>query len=840
LAQSFVTDAGVLVIPGAYPSFTVQNSASGLSATGVIFLIGEADGGPDFTLETDLTQNAFGPDQAADVVAKYVSGPIVDAFKAACQPANDPDITGAPALFIIVKTNPSTMANGALPKIGGGTYGTLYAQTQGIAGNQIYFTTSVATAEVKPTTGAFTYIPPVGTVAMSLRVNGGAEVTHTGVAAETPAVLQAALNALTGVSCTGGANRAVLSSTHGSVAVAAPGGNVATFTLSAIANWDTTPTVGDTLSIPAGSAIAGAGNANVGAYVVTAVSPTTITATKLSDAAKPSAVIGTITAPVAVGATAVVGANTDIVAYAPITITQSASTVIDGVAKTLEINELTSGTDLLSRTTYVLATSSAVTWVSKTSGAKVLSSAAEYSVNLNNNLQAQNITEQLTAGGKIALQIGYKGTTCGVVVGPLTITLTPVGGASAGQTFIVNLKQWSTLADLAAYISSIAGFTAVVGNTTLGQYSPLGLDEGSWTCGSTFGALTLGVKVDATSFFALIQNNSVLVQLGNPQVTAAAGIPDVTAASVFLTGGLRGATTDAIYNKGIDALEGCKGNFLVPLFSRNASADISDGLTDSGSTYTIANVQAYAKTHVLKMSTLTKRRNRQAFLAQRDTFANDQAAAYTLASGRCSLAIQDQKVVGANGIIQAQPHVGAALAAGMQAAGFYKAIVNKGINSNGVLQAAGDFKDSNDSNLTTALNAGLLVAKKSDDGGFVWVSDQTTYSKDNNFVFNSIQAVYAVDTIILTTAQRMEKAFVGQSVADVSAGLALAALEAIMADFLRLKLIAVSDDAPKGFKNATVKITGTTTVVSVEIKLAGAIYFIPINFQVEQVIQAAS
>jgi hypothetical protein len=75
MAQSYVTDAGVLVIPGAYPTVKVQGGASGLSTTGVIFLVGEADGGTDFTLETDLTENAFGPDQAADVVSKYVSGP---------------------------------------------------------------------------------------------------------------------------------------------------------------------------------------------------------------------------------------------------------------------------------------------------------------------------------------------------------------------------------------------------------------------------------------------------------------------------------------------------------------------------------------------------------------------------------------------------------------------------------------------------------------------------------------------------------------------------------------------------------------------------------------------
>lgn len=841
MSQSFVTDAGVLVIPGAYPTVKVQNGASGLSTTGVIMLVGEADAGPDFTQESDLTQNAFGPDQAADVVSKYKSGPLVDAFKAASQPANDADIVGAPSRFIIVKTNPSTPASASLPKIGGGSYGALYAKSAGALGNLIYYTLTAKASEVKPTTGSFTYIPPVGTVSISLRANGGGEVAHTGAAAESPAAFQAAIDALAGVAATGGANRGMLGSTHGSLAVTAPGGNAITLTLSAIANWDVTPSVGDTLVIPAGSAVEGAANANVGAYVITAVSPNTVTATKLSDAAKGGAAIGTITAPAAVGATPVVGANADAIAYAPITITLEGSTVVDGLGKSLEVNETTSGTDLLSRTIYVLGTATPVAWISKTSAPKLLTSAAEYAVTLNDNRQVDNVTEALSAGGKVAIQIGYSGTSCGVVISPTTIVLTPIGGSSGGQTITIPLKSYPTIADLAAYISAQPGFKAAPGTNTIGQFSPLGLDEGTFACGTTFGGYTLRVKNDAVSFFTVIQQNSALVQFGaTGLVPALAGLPDVQATSVFLAGGARGATTDAVYDAGIDALEGVKGNFLVPLFARDAAADIADGLTDSASTYTIANVQAYAKTHCLKMSTLKRRRNRQAFLAQRDTFVNDEGAAATLASARCALAIQDVKVVGANGIIQAQPWMTAALAAGMQAAGFYRAIVNKGINCNGVLQAAGDFKDSNDDDLENALNAGLLVARKDDDGGFTWVSDQTTYSKDNNFVYNSIQAVYATDTIALTCAQRMEKAFVGQSVADVSAGLALAALEHIMADFLRLKLIAVSDDAPKGFKNATIKISGTTMIVNVEIKLAGAIYFIPINFLVSQVVQAAA
>lgn len=846
MAQSFTTTGGTLIIPSAVSSYQVLNGGSGLATSGVVFLVGEADAGPDYTLEPDLNLNVFGPSQLSDVVAKYKSGPIVDAFRIAAAPANDPDIQGAPGAFIIVKTNPSGKASSGLLKVNGGAYATLFDKSYGQIGNLIYYTIAAATAEVKPTTGAFTYIPPVGTVSYSLRVNGGAEVTRTTVAAETPTAFVAGTGGLTGISCTGGVNRAVLNAAHGQLAVGGIVGNSAVFTLSVIANWDTTPTVGDTLMIPAGSAIAGAGNANVGAYVITAVSTTTITATKLSDAAKPAAAIGVITAPVTVAATNVIGANADLVAYSPVTITQSLATMIDGEGKSLEINQTTSGTDLLNRTAFQLGTTTAVTWVSATGAPQLLVSAAEYSVTLNDQRQLDSVDESVTAGGKIALLLGYTGTSCSVVTSATSIVLTPIGGASGGTVFTLLFSQYPTISDLAAYINGIPGFKCAVGNTSLGQYSPTALDEATYAAGTTFGAYTLRLKMDAALFATAIAQNLSLVQLNNPVSTPACGLPAVTSATTWLAGGSRGGTTDAVFNAGLDALEQVPGNFLVPLMSADAATEklYTVNPTDSTSTYTIANIQAYSKTHCLKMAQLKRRKNRQAFLAQRDTFANVQVSAQNLASARCSLSFQDVKAVGANGVTQFQPHMLAAFGAGMQAAAFYKALVRKGINCSGVVQGGSvgvvpDFSDRNDGQMEQALLAGLLVAKKAFDGGYIWVSDQTTYSKDNNFVYNSIQAVYVADIIALTLAQRMEKAFVGQSVADITAPVALAALEAIMADFLRLKLIAASTDAPKGYKNASIKMSGPTMLVSVEVKLAGAIYFINIPFLVSMVQQSA-
>lgn len=839
MAQSFVTNQGTLIIPGAYASYKVEGDNSGLATTGVLMLVGEAEAGPDHTLETDLELNAFGPDQGGDVLAKYRAGPLVDAFRAAAAPANDPGITGSPSRIILVKTNSAAKAKVAITNFANTTYGFIADKSYGKLGNLISATVSADDDEVLPTTSSFTFIPAVGTVAYAIRLTGGAALTGGTLAANsTPAAVVAAVNALAGISATGGADR-VAHSASGTVGLAATGN---TIVLTASVAWQVTPTIGDTLVITATSVIKGGTDQNVGAYVVTGATALTINATKLSDAGNGAAVIGTITAPVTVAPVAVGGTPAaNVVVYGPATITLEAGVPVDGVGKTLEIAEVTTGTDLLSRTAFQLGTAVAVTWVSKTSSAKILTAATEYRATLSVVRALDSVSQDLSAGGEIALKIGYTGTTAALVITDTTLAVTVVGGA--GSSFSLTLADIPTLADLAANINSRPGFTCSVGSAILGQIPTTALDNVTTTCCSQFGAQTGRVKIDGYRFFNKVSSEAALVQFQDAAaavVQAVSGLPQPQTIQ-FLAGGTKGGTTAAAFLAAIDALQVVRGNFLVPLFSRDAAADIADNLTDSASTYVIDDINAICKSHVLAMSVLKKRRNRQAFLSKKTTFALAREAASNIASYRSCLTFQDVKTLSSTGVVkQFQPWMAAVLAAAMQAAGFYRPIVNKGINCSGVLQAARDYDDRLDSNVEDALVSGLLPAKRADTGGFAWVSDQTTYGKDSNFVFNSIQATYVADTIATTTAQRMERAFVGQSLADVSAPLALAFLQAIMTDFLRLKLLAPSDDAPKGFKNARIQIRGGAMIVSLEVKLAGAVYFIPVSFLVSQVTQTAS
>jgi hypothetical protein len=577
-------------------------------------------------------------------------------------------------------------------------------------------------------------------------------------------------------------------------------------------------------------------NQNVGSYIVTAATSTTVTAIKKSDGATgASGTPGTITSPVTVSAQSIVSTTADLQGFGVVTLTNTSATLLQGVGKSLEFAELTTGTDLVSR--YVWIGTSAATWVSKAAGAQLITSATEQRVTTNVNRSFDNVQETWTVGGEIGLSVSYSGTAATMTVSGTQVSTTVTGGSGSDQTFVFKQgDQTATIADLVNFLNAQTGYKAAVGTTAIGQLPATALDHGTFGINSSFGAKNGRIKTDAFRYNQAVGNNSTTVTVAR----ASAGLPAVSAVA-YLSGGTRGGTSDADVVDALTALESVQCNFIIPLFSRDATNDITDGLTDSTSTYTIASINANVRSHVLAMSTLKRKRNRQGFLSFKGTFAAARDAGANISSFRCSMNFQDVKVPSTTGAVtQFAPWMGAVAAAGMQAAGFYRPIVNKFINISGALQAAGDFNDQNQTDMENALLAGLLPIARGDNGGFRWVSDQTTYGKDNNFSLNSIQATYITDVVALSSAQQMRNAFVGQALSDVSPGILLSYFEGLMAEFMRLKLLSPSSDAPNGFKNASVTINGPVFVVNAEIKIAGALYFGLLNFLVSQVTGTAS
>lgn len=842
MAASFQTDSGQLLIePAAVASFRASQAAAGLPTTGVIVLVGEAAAGPDFTEEgVDLEDNAFGADQEAEVVAKYGSGPLVQAYKGAIKALADEQITGSVGSVIIAKTNVSAKATLALTNWADAAYNTLADKNYGKAGNLLSAVVTANTSEVVPTTSSFTYIPGAGTIAYSIRANGAASVGGTLAANTTPVLFVSTLAALAGVLATGGADLAAHPAS-GNISITATGNNVVIATTAALG---AIPTVGDTLVIPVGSVIdGGAGDDNVGAYVITAATANSISATKLSDAGKVGgggAVPGTITPPVTVGSTALSGtpAN-DVRAYGAVVITLEAGDPLDGQGKSLEIAQLTTGTDLLERATKQLGTTTNVTWVSKTGAATTLTSASEYEAKLTVARASDQASADFIAGGEIALTIGYLGTTAALVITDDTLTTTVTGGAGANLS--LSLVDFPTIADLADRIAAQPGYSCAVGNTLLGQFPPSALDDVTCTIGSAWGAKNGRVKMDAYRFFGEVSASN-LVQLQNSDgdvEQALSGIPQPQTIA-FLAGGTRGPTLAADVVAALLAAESVQTNFVVTCFSEDAADDIVAGLTDSGSTYTIDAVNAALKSHIHVCSQIKRKAARQGFASKRDTFLAVREAAANTASFRMAYCFEDVRDIGLSGNIeQLPPYVLAAKAAGAQAAAFYRDITGKKIDCSGVLQAAGDFNDKNQTHRENALKSGLLVAKRSPEGGFEWVSDQTTYGRDSSPLFNSISAVYRMDTLSLGMAARMERALKGQNISDVPAGTIKDLFDSNMGDFLRLRLVAPSDGAPKGYKDLSVKVSGNSCRIKAKVYDNVSLKYITIDFVVDNTTQSA-
>lgn len=701
--------------PGAYFDVKVKSTPVGVASSGNIIIIGEAAGGAKYTSE-DLKDNWFTPDQLDRVTNKYISGPIVDAFRALSAPSSDANITGSANRIYVVKTNGGAQASATVAD----AYGTLKDKNYGVDGNKYFYQVTEVDAEV----GASREGSTIGD-----------------------------FNALTGVQFT----------------IRAQGGSE---TLIDVFTGPTTDY--DTI-----------------AEVVA-----------LIDAALPA------------GFSAVEGDTADSV---KIQSDVDADAHKKGYSKAFELIDSTPG-DLAA--------------LGLTAGLYV--SSQEPSVQIDIKRVDTNVNESFQAEAAVALEIGYEGTTATLDISGTDLTTTVTGGS--GTNLAIDLSEFSTIQDVADFINSKTGYTASVaaGST---QAPTSALDEvTSLGIASTTSDLTPGkVKRGLYNFTQAVGQSTVL----DFTATATAGLPDEMATVAFLTGGTRGATLAADVAAATTAIESIDANFVVPLFSRDASDDITDGLTDSSSTYTISAVNALVKNHVLKMSTAKIKKHRNAIVSFWGSYADAKAQASSMANARVSVAFQRSSQVNSVGeVVSYLPWHTACIAAGMQAAGFYKAIVNKFANVISFQDPSG-FDSSSPGDIEGALDAGLLFLEKGVVGS-KWVSDQTSYGVDTNFVYNSIQAMYAVDLVSLDLAASFQTAFVGQSLADVDASTALSFLASKMDSYKRQKLIAASDDAPLGFRNAKVEINGPIMSVSVEIKPATAIYFIPISIEVSQVTSSAS
>jgi hypothetical protein len=714
MAQRLTTSSVNTNIPGAYPEVTVKSTPVGITSTGDIVIIGEADGGADYTQET-LIDNFFTGTQLDRVTAKYIRGPIVDAMRALTSPSNDTNIQGSAGRVYIVKTNAGTKSQ-ATVAAASGDYGTLADKNFGIDGNKYYYQISQVEEEAGPSVES-----PSLTAVLDGSTLDGAEFT-----------------------------------------IRANGGVVTVVTLAAgIADQ----------------------------------------ATLLAD----------IDGKLPAGFSCVAGVATDSI---KIEADVDASANEKGWGKSFELIDSTPG-DLA-----VLGLSEGL-----------YTSSQEPEIEVTVLRQDTNTNEAFVVESEVSMTMGYDGTSCAVTVTGGVLSTAVVGGA--GSALSINLSEYTTIADLAAFINSQAGYsaTSIAASNNL---TPLALDETSFDAASSLGEEPGRVKKASYNFEQKLSQSAVV----DFTADATAGLPAEMATVEYLQGGAKGATSAADIVNAIPALEGIKVNFVLPLFSRDASEDIADGKTDSASTYTIDAINFAIKSHVLAMSTIKIKRNRVAMLSKDASYADVKAHAQALASFRCNVVMQKSSQVDALGNVQEfAPWHTAAIATGMQSAGFYRSLTNKFANVISYKDPSG-FDSGNIGDVEDAIDAGIMFLQK-ETAGNKWVVDQTTYGFDSNFVYNSLQAVYMSDVLAIQLADSLQNAFVGKSLADVNAAVISGFIAKKMDEYRRLKIIGASDDAPLGYKNLKISINGPIADVKLEAKLATAILFIPIQLELSQIQSSA-
>jgi hypothetical protein len=477
-----------------------------------------------------------------------------------------------------------------------------------------------------------------------------------------------------------------------------------------------------------------------------------------------------------------------------------------------------------------------------TAGLKVPAAEPTASITLNN--RRDNIVETDTVGGHAVIAIGRDSsggaTTASVSVSATSVTLTDsVGATTLTKSDYVTLKQ------LAEAISLASGWSASVTNSVYNQISPNLLDLAT-TVGafSTSGAKPARIKKDAFEVQDLF-NQSGMCDLVDP---ASTGLP-AALTETFLAGGAKGATLSVDVVDGLAKLEKFHVNSLVPLFSRDATADAADSLTEATSTYTIDGIHQAIKTHISMMKTVKKRSERQGYLSLKADYETCRSKAGDLADARLQLAIQDIRQIDAAGTIKwFQPWALSSLMAGARGGSpIGTPLTFKFLNCSGIRQTGQamttaeedvvlDFDP--DTQYDDAIQGGITFLESPQTGGFRVVVDNTTYGIDDNWVYNRGNVIYAADIVAFNFRNTMEARYVGKK-NTVRAAEVKSTAESVLATFLAQGITVATSDAPQGFKDLSVRIDGNTIYITVTVKLVEGIDFVLSEIALQRATQTA-
>lgn len=449
---------------------------------------------------------------------------------------------------------------------------------------------------------------------------------------------------------------------------------------------------------------------------------------------------------------------------------------------------------------------------------------------------------------ELQLTIAYTGTGSAAtltIAGTLTNkVLTTTCTGATGDNLNISLNNYN-MQQLAQFIAATGKYTCVLGTPLKATITPSSdLDPQA----------ALDIKTAAVGMYRIqeeiVDNINENAQLISAAISAVvAGVP-VASGPTFLAGGAKGASASSDFSTGLMKSLAAEYGVALPCISRDATGDIADQLTDPSSAYDIDAVTAALDSHLRLRGSVKNRKEAQGMVGRRDvTVATSYAAAQTVNSELIQMWIQDVLVVDVSGnLVWKQPHVQAALAAGIRlGTDIGEPLTHKFFAVNGVGHcvnpatgiAAGDFNPNTD--FDVAIDAGVSFAEQAS-GAWRVVVDNTTYGKDQSFVWNRGSVVEAAQYCAKTLRETAELVFVGQKVSNGIAGSIKSILRSKLLELNAANIITASDDgAPQGFKEKTftVVVQGNTAKVSVEIKPVQGLDFIFIEFTLGDISQSA-
>lgn len=467
------------------------------------------------------------------------------------------------------------------------------------------------------------------------------------------------------------------------------------------------------------------------------------------------------------------------------------------------------------------------------------------------------LEESATVGGEIVMSLGRDNsgscTAATVAISSTAVTLAQTGATPA--SYVLNKSDFPTIQSLVDYVNTLSGWEASAGSILLGQLPLSVLDQVAATGAfhAASGAKPARIKRDAdrvADFFSL-SSQVELIPLASQTSVKKVGLPDEQGVpnALYLSGGAKGATVSADIVAALSKFEKFRVNSVVPLFSRDASADIADALTDAGSTYTIDAIHQAVKTHLSLMSTTKKKSERQGYLSFKGSYTDAKTKIATMAAARIQMVIQDIRQADSEGNIKwFLPWAGAALLAGARGGSpvgnpmTFKYFNMSGIRQTGQAMSVAEQDIVTDFDPDTmyddAIQNALTFWEAPQTGGFRLVVDNTTYNKDGNWVFNRGNVLYAADVLAYDFRNQLENIYVGLK-NTVSAAEIKSTCEAILATYLAQGITVSTSDAKNGFKQLVVQINGNTVNVSVIVKLVEGIDFVLADITLQRASQTA-